>query len=332
MSPRLVQEYALAYPALRFSCSATTRRSSSRPAPASCATRSARSTGPRLPAPCCRWACCPTSEPALSDDPFADWDDPTRLPGPRRAVPAAPRAGHAADGHAVQVWGYVSPPAISRTNRQAQHFFVNGRAINSRMLTFALEEAYHSLLMVSRHPVAVLNVRVDPGGGGRQRASAPRARSSSARSARCSWPCSGPCARRWPRTAPCPASAPAAPRAGSWPRRPLHPGLLAFDGGRMANGADEGSPGLLVAQRQDARRPTARPATRRDEADAEGDLFGRYAAPAWADRATRCAHRTRADAARLMPAPRTTSAPARRCPTWGRCPASAAACACRRCA
>lgn len=62
----------------------------------------------------------------------------------------------------VRVYGYVAPPAMSRSNRQAMHFFVNGRAVGSRMLTYAVEEAYHTLLMVGRRPLCIINVVVDP--------------------------------------------------------------------------------------------------------------------------------------------------------------------------
>ncbi len=62
----------------------------------------------------------------------------------------------------LTVYGYVSPPAISRSNRQAMHFFVNRRAVQSRMLQFAVEEAYHSLLMVGRRPISIINVSIDP--------------------------------------------------------------------------------------------------------------------------------------------------------------------------
>jgi DNA mismatch repair protein MutL len=62
----------------------------------------------------------------------------------------------------LQVYGYVSPPAHSRSNRQAMHFFVNTRAVGSKMLQFAVQEAYHTLLMVGRHPICVVNVAVDP--------------------------------------------------------------------------------------------------------------------------------------------------------------------------
>ena len=62
----------------------------------------------------------------------------------------------------VEVEGWVGAPPLTRSHRQGLVFFVNGRWIQNRALAFALEEAYHSLLMVGRHPVAVVHVRVDP--------------------------------------------------------------------------------------------------------------------------------------------------------------------------
>jgi len=62
----------------------------------------------------------------------------------------------------IEVYGYVAPPAHSRSNRQGMHFFINGRAVQSRMLQFGVEEAYHSLLMVGRHPISIINVLIDP--------------------------------------------------------------------------------------------------------------------------------------------------------------------------
>ncbi|MDQ5822754.1 MAG: DNA mismatch repair endonuclease MutL [Chloroflexota bacterium] len=61
------------------------------------------------------------------------------------------------------VYGYVSPPAHSRSNRQAMLFFVNRRAIQSRMLQYAVAEAYHSLLMVGRHPICIVHLTIAPG-------------------------------------------------------------------------------------------------------------------------------------------------------------------------
>ncbi|MGH2534067.1 MAG: DNA mismatch repair endonuclease MutL [Thermomicrobiales bacterium] len=62
----------------------------------------------------------------------------------------------------VAVTGWVAAPSITRSHRQDLVFFVNGRWIQHRSLSYALEEAYHSVLMVSRHPVAVVRIEVDP--------------------------------------------------------------------------------------------------------------------------------------------------------------------------
>ena len=56
------------------------------------------------------------------------------------------------------VEGMVSSPAVSRSGRGYLSFFVNRRWVNSRLLAWAVEEAYHGLLMVGKHPVAVVNV------------------------------------------------------------------------------------------------------------------------------------------------------------------------------
>ena len=62
----------------------------------------------------------------------------------------------------IKVTGMVSSPVVSRAGRDAISFFVNRRSISSRMLTFALEEAYQGLLMQGRHPIAVVNIALSP--------------------------------------------------------------------------------------------------------------------------------------------------------------------------
>jgi DNA mismatch repair protein MutL len=62
----------------------------------------------------------------------------------------------------VTLEGWVAAPAISRSHRQDMVFFVNGRWFTHRSLAFALEEAYHSLLMVGRHPISFVHLAVDP--------------------------------------------------------------------------------------------------------------------------------------------------------------------------
>jgi DNA mismatch repair protein MutL len=65
-----------------------------------------------------------------------------------------------ADGAAVQVDGYVSPPSIHRASRKTQYIFVNGRWIEDRALAHAVVEAYHTMLMVGRYPLYVLNAKL----------------------------------------------------------------------------------------------------------------------------------------------------------------------------
>src|SRR3989337_991107 len=62
----------------------------------------------------------------------------------------------------VCVTGWLSAPSLTKSHRQGLVFFVNGRWIQNRALQFALEEAYHSLIMVGRHPLATVVIDVDP--------------------------------------------------------------------------------------------------------------------------------------------------------------------------
>ncbi len=62
----------------------------------------------------------------------------------------------------IEVSGWISVPRVSRSHRQNMFFFVNGRLIQHRSLVYALEEAYHSLLMVGRHPLTMVRIELDP--------------------------------------------------------------------------------------------------------------------------------------------------------------------------
>jgi DNA mismatch repair protein MutL len=61
------------------------------------------------------------------------------------------------------VFGYSSTPALHRANRSYISFFVNRRWIQDRSLAHAVAQAYHTLLPVGRHPLAVIFVELDPG-------------------------------------------------------------------------------------------------------------------------------------------------------------------------
>jgi DNA mismatch repair protein MutL len=63
---------------------------------------------------------------------------------------------------AITVSGLTGAPTLTRSSREYISFFVNRRWVNNRMLVFALEEAYHGLLMQGKHPIAVINIQIDP--------------------------------------------------------------------------------------------------------------------------------------------------------------------------
>ena len=63
---------------------------------------------------------------------------------------------------AIKVTGMVGAPTLGRSGRGYLSFFINRRWVNSRLLAWAVEEAYHGLLMTGKHPVAVINVSLTP--------------------------------------------------------------------------------------------------------------------------------------------------------------------------
>ena len=56
------------------------------------------------------------------------------------------------------ITGTVGSPAVSRSNRGCLSFFINRRWVNSRLLAWAVEEAYHGLLPQGKHPIAIINI------------------------------------------------------------------------------------------------------------------------------------------------------------------------------
>ncbi|MBC7869250.1 MAG: DNA mismatch repair endonuclease MutL [Chitinophagaceae bacterium] len=66
------------------------------------------------------------------------------------------------DRPAVAVFGYTSAPGLNRADRAHITLFVNGRWVQDSSLTYAVIQAYHTLLMNGRYPVSVLMVNIDP--------------------------------------------------------------------------------------------------------------------------------------------------------------------------
>jgi DNA mismatch repair protein MutL len=62
----------------------------------------------------------------------------------------------------ISVAGYAGLPSLHRAQRNQLIFFVNRRWIQDRSLNAAVSQAYQTLLPIGRHPVAVLNIQIDP--------------------------------------------------------------------------------------------------------------------------------------------------------------------------
>ncbi|MBE5905361.1 MAG: DNA mismatch repair endonuclease MutL, partial [Lachnospiraceae bacterium] len=62
----------------------------------------------------------------------------------------------------IAITGYIAKPALSRGNRNYEHFYVNGRYIKSNLLSKAVEEAYKTFVMQHKFPFVVLKLEVPP--------------------------------------------------------------------------------------------------------------------------------------------------------------------------
>jgi DNA mismatch repair protein MutL len=62
----------------------------------------------------------------------------------------------------LKLTGFISPVALTRSNRKEITFFINGRWVQDTPLTTALLQAYHTLLMVGRYPLAAFFMEIPP--------------------------------------------------------------------------------------------------------------------------------------------------------------------------
>ncbi|MEO0496339.1 MAG: DNA mismatch repair endonuclease MutL [Pseudomonadota bacterium] len=67
-----------------------------------------------------------------------------------------------AEREGVKLTGLAALPTYHRGNALQQFFYVNGRPVKDRQLLGALRGAYSDLLAKHRHPIAVLNIEIDP--------------------------------------------------------------------------------------------------------------------------------------------------------------------------
>ena len=62
----------------------------------------------------------------------------------------------------VSIEGWIGLPAFSRSQRDMQYFFVNGRPVRDHLIGHAVRRAYSDVLYHGRHPAFVLFLQIDP--------------------------------------------------------------------------------------------------------------------------------------------------------------------------
>lgn len=67
-----------------------------------------------------------------------------------------------AENEEISVSGFISPPGLTRSNRREISFYVNRRPVFDTSLNAALMQAYHTLLMVGRFPIAIILIDLNP--------------------------------------------------------------------------------------------------------------------------------------------------------------------------
>jgi DNA mismatch repair protein MutL len=66
------------------------------------------------------------------------------------------------DEDGIQIRGFIGKAGVSRSTRQQQLVFLNGRSVENNTLSYALREGYHTALMKGQHPVTFLFIDMDP--------------------------------------------------------------------------------------------------------------------------------------------------------------------------
>jgi len=62
----------------------------------------------------------------------------------------------------LRLTGFISPTSLTRSNRRDITFFINGRWVQDISLSTALIQAYHTMLMVGRYPLAAVFLELEP--------------------------------------------------------------------------------------------------------------------------------------------------------------------------
>ena len=62
----------------------------------------------------------------------------------------------------MRLHGLAGSPAQSKSGRDGQFFFVNGRFVRDKLLSHAVREGYRDLMHGDRQPCYVLYLEIDP--------------------------------------------------------------------------------------------------------------------------------------------------------------------------
>src|SRR5262245_46771778 len=68
-----------------------------------------------------------------------------------------------AESGEMRARGFVSSPSATRTTRDSQYFFINGRYVRDKVISKALSEAYRAMIPAGVYPSAMLFVELPPG-------------------------------------------------------------------------------------------------------------------------------------------------------------------------
>lgn len=63
----------------------------------------------------------------------------------------------------LRLWGVAAKPTFSRSSRDAQYVYVNGRFVRDKLVSHAIRQAYQDVLHHERHPAFALFLELDPG-------------------------------------------------------------------------------------------------------------------------------------------------------------------------
>src|SRR5262249_9754642 len=70
-----------------------------------------------------------------------------------------------AESGEMRARGFVSSPSATRTTKDSQFFFINGRYVRDKVISKALSEAYRAMIPAGVYSSAMLFVELPPGAG-----------------------------------------------------------------------------------------------------------------------------------------------------------------------